>query len=76
MVLDAPRAGRTRTSIMNANLEMVTLYFIEQSITSLRLAAGELDISKSSFHRIMKTLRFKPYRPRLLYHLNNIDFDC
>lgn len=74
-VADRVRAGRPRTSVLPENLQRVAEHFVEAPSTSQRRAALQLDIPRSSLQRLMKTLKFKAYRPRLLHALNEDDFD-
>ncbi|CAF4884821.1 unnamed protein product, partial [Rotaria sp. Silwood1] len=37
--------------------------------------SSELNISRSSGRRIYKSMGFKPYIPRLVHELNEVDFD-
>lgn len=53
----------------------VVLHFTEHPNNSQRKAASQLGISRSSLQRLMKSLKFKPYRPRLLQELSEDDFD-
>ena len=50
---DAPRAGRLPTTITDQNIEAVDQVVIHDRQISIRRMADELNIPKSSVHRIM-----------------------
>lgn len=74
-VADRVRSGRPREAHSVENLQTVAEFYVENPRVSQRRAALELDIRRSSLQRLMKTLKFKAYRPRLLHALNEDDFD-
>jgi transposase len=72
---DKPRSGRPRCISTDENKERVRVAYEENPTTSQRRASLELNLSRSSFQRMMTELGLKPYRPQLLHALNEDDPD-
>lgn len=74
-IADAPRSGRPTTSTTLENQERVAQLLVENPKTSSRRGCLELDISHTSYRRIVKKLKFKCYMPRLTHGLIEDDPD-
>ncbi len=74
---DALRSGRlvTATTLEMENQEHVAQLLVDDLQTSTRRVHLELDISHTSYRRIIKKLKFKSYAPRLTYGLLEDDPD-
>lgn len=72
---DAPRSGRPSTAVTQENLELVSQLLVEDPRTSTRRGKRELDMSHTSYCRIVKRLKFKCYTPRLMHGLIEDDPD-
>jgi hypothetical protein len=70
---DLPRSGRPRSARSEENVQNIAHAFVHSPNKSIRRASRELEISRSSLHLMLHTLRFKPYRPHLLHVLNDDD---
>lgn len=65
-----------RPAIINEDVQLeVAEAFIENPHLSLRKASAQLGIPKNSVHRVMKSLKFHPYKIHLLQELNEDDPD-
>lgn len=53
----------------------VLLSFTEDPHTTVRKAAQEHEIGKSSVHNILKRAKFHPFKVVLVHKLNEDDFD-
>jgi hypothetical protein len=49
--------------------------FVKQSKKSTRRAAQELSLPRTSLRRLRRKLNFKPYRPKVLHGLLQVDPD-
>lgn len=76
-VQDAPRCGRPRTVDTPENREMISTFLVETPTTSSRKAPLQLPnyVSRTSYQRITKRLKFKCYHPRLVHGLLEDDPD-
>lgn len=74
-IVDAPRSGRPRSARTPDNMERVATALVETPATSTRVGARDLDLSRTSYRRILRELKFKCYHPRLIHALNEDDFD-
>jgi hypothetical protein len=74
-VEDVARPGRFRSVSTDENRERVRVNFQQNPESSTRRAALELNLSRTSFRRMMKELGLKPYRLQLLHALNEDDPD-
>lgn len=54
--------------------QLVAETIVENPYMSIRRCAAEMDISRSSIHRIMHDLQLHPYHPVLLHSLKESDF--
>lgn len=66
---DMERSGRPRTSRSDENVEAVVSAFDRSPRKSVRRASAELDLPKTSVHRILKDERMHPYRLHILHEL-------
>lgn len=71
---DAPRSGRPSTTTEEDEIEMLAQFSINPH-SSIRMAASEVNISKSSIQRVLKKHKFHPYKIELHQELNEDDFD-
>jgi len=67
--------GRQRTARSNDNVALVVNAFGDDPKKSVRQAALDLNLSRSTIQRILHEHGIKPYRPTLLHKLNEDDFD-
>ena len=70
LVQSRSSSGRPSTASSEENKENVVRHFLENPSTSIRSAASSLNISKSSFGRILQQENFHPLKPsycQLLY---------
>ena len=74
-VSNAPKEGRPKTVRSPENMDKVAAEFVHSPKKSIRQASKELNISRSSLHRILHGIGLKPYRPHLLHALNEDDPD-
>lgn len=74
-VHDLPRSGRPRSATSEANVTTIAESVVHSPKKSHRKRSAEFDISVTSVHRIMKSLKLKPYRPQLHQGLLEDDFD-
>lgn len=74
-VEDVARPSRSRSVSTDENRKRVRVNFQQNSESSTRRAALELNLSRTSLRRMMKELGLKPYRPQLLHALNEDDPD-
>ena len=65
-VNNAPKRGRPKTSTTEENMTLVALTFVYSPKKSTRRACAELSISRTSLRRLLHSIKFKPYRPRLV----------
>ena len=72
---DAPRTGRPKTSMSEPTMRRVEEAFREDPELSLREAVSELNLSYGSIWRILKQLKFKPYKPRSVQALKPEDLE-
>jgi len=65
-----------RPIVVNENSQFeIALAFVEEPHLSLRKASAQLNIPKDSVHRVMKSLKFHPYKIHLVQELNEDDPD-
>jgi hypothetical protein len=74
-VANAPKSRRPRTSDTKENEARVAMTFVKQFKKSTRRAAQQLSLPRTSLRRLMRKLNFKPYRPKLLHCLLQVDTD-
>ncbi len=74
-VEDLPRIGSPLRALSDEKLEEIEEMVVSNPRLSVRQGADQTGISKSSYQRAMDQLNFKPYRPTLIVHLNEDDFD-
>ena len=74
-VADDKRTGRPVTTTTAENQERVAQHLVETPETSTRRGGLELDLSHTSYRRIVKRLKFKPYIPRVIHGLLEDDPD-
>ena len=70
---DLKRTGRPRTALSKENIDTVMGAFCQSPKKSVRRASDELELSKTSVHRILKDHKMHPYRLRILYELFDED---
>lgn len=64
------------TSVTNEEKQMeIAEAFVENPHLSIRRAAEQHDISKMSVHKILKLIKFHPYKVHLVHELNEDDPD-
>lgn len=68
-VLDSPRSGRSVTAVTSENQQHIVEHLIENLCTLTRCGYVELNLSHTSYCRIVKRLKFKCYIPQLTYGL-------
>ena len=61
-VRDLPKAGRPRSATNDEKSLDVLLSFTEDPHNSVRRAAQQNDISKSSVHNVLKRAKFHPFK--------------
>ncbi len=66
-VTDAPRSGRLVTATTMENQELVEQLLVDNPQTSTRRGHLELDVSRTSYRRIVKKLKFKAYTLHLTH---------
>lgn len=71
------QAGGGRPPSVNTeeNRDTVATMLTQSPRKSLRRLSSETGISKSHLGRMLKEMDYKPYRPRLVHHLNDDDPD-
>lgn len=74
-VADALRSGRPRYVRNEENSQIVAQAFVASPHKSTRKASAQLGISRRSLQRILKDIKFKPFRPKLLHALHEDDYD-
>ena len=74
-VLNIDPSGRPISVTDETTKDEVLSALEEEPQTSTRQMSLELNISRSSIHRIYKSLGYKAYIPRLVHELNEDDFD-
>lgn len=74
-VLDLPRSGRSRSVRTQEIITKVKNLILDRPNISVSVGARELDISPASFHRIIKELGFRPFKPCAAIELSDDDFD-
>ena len=74
-VLDLPRSGRSRSVRTQEIITKVENLILDRPNISVSVGARELDISPASFHRIIKELGFRPFKPCAAIELSDDDFD-
>lgn len=72
-VKNRPRPGRPKSSTLNEKQLDVTLSFVENPHLSTRQSAQHHDISHMAVDRILKTVKFHPYKITLIHELNDED---
>jgi len=75
VVEDLPRSGPPLSVLSEEKLGEIEELVINSPRLSVRQGAAQAGISKSTYQRAMEKLNFKPYRPTLIVHLNEDDFD-
>nr|CAH7715123.1 unnamed protein product [Callosobruchus chinensis]CAH7751633.1 unnamed protein product [Callosobruchus chinensis] len=73
-VADLPRAGRPRSSGTEESIEHVEASIEDDAESSIRRRCTQLELSRSSLHRILKHLRMFAYKIQLVHQLRPIDF--
>lgn len=56
------------------NINTVTEYVANNDTTSVRQAAREVEMSKTTVHRILRKQKFHPYKPVIVQGLNHTDY--
>ena len=74
-VHDRDRSGRSCSVVTEDAVKKVEEIFIDNSNTSIRVGARELETSKSSFYREARQTSFHPYKRYTVVELNKDDFD-
>jgi hypothetical protein len=74
-VCNLPTSGRRKSVVTEQNEMAVATALIQSPHKSKRKGSSELGISRTSYQRILKHLKLKPYRPRLLHALHLDDPD-
>ena len=74
-ILDKPKAGRPVSVTTPDNVMQVALMYTEHPDTSKRKASLEMDVSRRSLTRMMKSVGLNLYRPRLIHGLLEDDPD-
>ncbi len=72
-LVDLDRTGRPRTSRSDENVDTVMTAFCQSPKKSVRRASGELNLSKTTVHRILKGEKMHPYRLHILHELFDED---
>lgn len=72
---DSARNGRWKTALAEDNLTIIAGSVFQIPKDSISKRSAEFDISCNSVHRIMKSLKPKPYRPQLYQGLLEDDFN-
>ena len=67
------RCGRKRSSTDNESADAVMQVFARSPKKPLKQCSREIDIEKSSVHRILRTQKWKHYILRLVHTLNEDD---
>lgn len=67
--------GRPRSARSSDNFSLVVSAFGDDPRKSVRQASLDLNLSRSTIHRILSESGIKPYRSTLLHKLNEDDFD-
>ena len=75
-VEDLPRSGPPSSVLSDEKLEEIEKLVIRSPRLSVRQGAAQVGLSKTTYHRAMESLNFKPYRPTLIVQLNEDDFNC
>ena len=68
-------SGRPRSSTSPTKARGVTERFHQSPRKSVRQAAWETGVPKSSVHRILKRAQWRSFIPRLVHALNEDDYD-
>jgi hypothetical protein len=68
-----PNTHENRPTRSKDNMEHVKEMFVENPKTSIRKASAQLNISKSTIHRMLHDLNLFPYKPHILQELNDED---
>ena len=63
-VADLPRSGRPTTSTTYEDLEQAQFLITTDLTTSVSRGAEEMEIPRTSYHRLLVQLDLKPYRPQ------------
>lgn len=74
-IRDLPRLGRPSSATNEEKSLDVLLSFTENPHHSIRRAAQEHDIGRSSVHKILNRAEFHPFKVKLVHKLNEDDFD-
>lgn len=75
-VTDKIRSGRPRTTATNENIELLEEAFAQSQGKSIRRAALELNINKSSIQRMLRgTIGLYPYKLQVVHKLQEEDYD-
>ena len=69
-VADRERCGRRKSATNEKTSSMVLANVARSPVKSVRKISQELTISKSSVHRVLKTLKFHPYKVHLVQALH------
>ncbi|KAK2959261.1 putative Histone-lysine N-methyltransferase SETMAR [Blattamonas nauphoetae] len=74
-VADRPRSGRPRSVATQENREIVQQHYQDHPTESIRQSAHDLNISKSSLHRLIHELGLHPYRLQHTHWLFDQDYE-
>ncbi|KAG8286390.1 hypothetical protein J6590_061610 [Homalodisca vitripennis] len=74
-VLNASKCGRPGSIYNEENLQTVAQAFVISPGKSTRNASAELEISRRSVQRMLKQLKFNPYRSSLFQAVHEDDSD-
>ncbi|OAF68817.1 hypothetical protein A3Q56_03433 [Intoshia linei] len=74
-VIDKKRSGRPKNMNTNENKENVRAFYQNAPSTSAVRASLQLYIPRTNLRKIMKNIDLKVWRPRLLYKMNDDDYD-
>ena len=70
-----PVAGRPKISTDDKNQMTIAQAFVENPCSSIRAVSKEQGICRSSVHRVLKCMKFHPYKVHLVQELNDDDPD-